>query len=50
MTIIGILFSSITIPAYAEVETIHTDKLFYSNGDTIIFSGTVDYDSTGLVS
>jgi len=50
LTIIGILFSSITIPAYAEVETIHTDKLFYSNGDTIIFSGTVDYDSTGLVS
>ncbi len=50
LTIIGILFSSITIPAYAEVETIHADKLFYSNGDTIIFSGTVDYDSTGLVS
>jgi len=50
LTIIGILFSSITIPAYAEVETIQTDKLFYSNGDTIIFSGTVDYDSTGLVS
>ncbi len=44
------LFSSIAIPAFAEVETIQTDKLFYSNGDKIIFSGTVDYDSTGLVS
>ena len=43
------LFSSITIPAFAEVETIQTDRLFYSNGDKIIFSGTVDNDSTGLV-
>jgi len=50
LTIIGMLFSSITFPAYAEVETIQTDKLFYSNGDKIIFTGTVDYDSTGLVS
>ncbi len=45
----GLLFSSISIPAFAEVETIQTDKLFYSNGDKIIFSGTVDNDSTGLV-
>jgi len=45
----GMLFSSITIPAFAEVESIQTDKLFYSNGDKIIFSGTVDNDSTGLV-
>ncbi len=50
MTIMGMLFSSITIPVFAEVQTIQTDKLFYSNGDKIIFSGTVDYDSTGLVS
>ena len=50
LTIIGMLFSSSTIPVFAEVETIQTDKLFYSNGDKIIFSGTVDYDSTGLVS
>jgi len=50
LTIFGMLFSSIAIPAFAEVETIQTDKLFYSNGDKIIFSGTVDYDSTGLVS
>jgi len=45
----GMLFSSITIPAFAEVETIQTDKLFYSNEDKIIFSGTVDNDSSGLV-
>jgi len=50
LTLMGMLFSSISIPIYAEVETIQTDKLFYSNGDKIIFSGTVDYDSTGLVS
>ncbi len=50
LTIFGMLFSSIAIPAFAEVETIQSDKLFYSNGDKIIFSGTVDYDSTGLVS
>jgi hypothetical protein len=45
----GMLFSSITIPVFAEVETIQTNKLFYSNGDKIIFSGTVDNDSSGLV-
>jgi hypothetical protein len=45
----GMLLSSITIPTFAEVETIQTDKLFYSNGDNIIFSGTVDNDSAGLV-
>jgi len=50
LTIFGMLFSFIAIPAFAEVETIQSDKLFYSNGDKIIFSGTVDYDSTGLVS
>jgi hypothetical protein len=49
MTVMGMLFSSITIPVFAEVETIQTDKLFYSNGDKIIFSGTVDNDSSGLV-
>ena len=50
LTIIGIIFSSVNIPAFAEVETIQTDKLFYTTDDKIIFSGTVDYDSTGLVS
>ena len=44
----GILFSSFTIPAYAEVETLQTDLTFYSPGDKIIFSGTVAKDDTGL--
>ncbi len=47
--LMGILFSSFSIPAYAEVENIQTDKLFYSLGDKIIFSGIVDNDDTGLV-
>ncbi len=47
--LMGILFSSFSIPAYAEVENIQTDKLFYSPGDKIIFSGIVDNDDTGLV-
>ena len=47
--LMGILFSSFSIPAYAEVETIQTDKLFYSPGDKIVFSGTVQDDDTGLV-
>ena len=49
MSIMGILLSSLIIPAYAEVESIQTDSLFYSVGDKIIFSGTVDDDSSGLV-
>ncbi len=47
--LMGILFGSFSIPAYAEVENIQTDKLFYSPGDKIIFSGIVDNDDTGLV-
>ncbi len=49
LTFVVILFSSITIPVFAEVESIQTDRLFYSIGDKIIFSGTVDNDATGLV-
>ena len=45
----GILFSSLVIPAYAEVQSIRTDKLFYTIGDEIFFSGTVDENSNGLV-
>jgi len=47
--LMGILFSSVTIPAYAEVESLQTDRLFYSPGDKIVFSGIVDNDDTGLV-
>jgi hypothetical protein len=49
LTLIGIILSSFSVPAFAEVESIKTDRLFYSPGDTIIFSGTVDDDDTGLV-
>jgi len=44
----GIIFSSLTIPAYAEVESLQTDLTFYSPGDKIIFSGTVAEEDTGL--
>ena len=44
----AILVSSFSIPAYAEVETVQTDRLFYSPGDKIVFSGTVEEDDTGL--
>ena len=47
--IIGMIFVSLLVPAFAEVETILTDKLFYTVDDVIHFSGTVSEDSTGLV-
>jgi len=49
ISLLGIIFSSLIIPAYAEVQLVKTDKLFYSVGDKIFFSGTVDSDSSGLV-
>ncbi len=49
ISLMGILFSSLIIPAYAEVQSIKTDKLFYTLGDKMFFSGTVESDSTGLV-
>ena len=49
LALIGIIISSFSVPAFAEVESIKTDRLFYSPGDTITFSGTVDDDDTGLV-
>jgi len=49
ISLVGILFSSLITPAYAEVQSIKTDNLFYTVGDKIIFSGTVDDDSSGLV-
>ena len=46
--LVGILLSSISIPAYAEVQSVKTDKLFYAPGDTIVVSGTVEDNDTGL--
>ena len=48
MMLIGILLTSFSIPAYAEVESLQTDLTFYSPGDKIIFSGTVADEDTGL--
>lgn len=45
----GILFSSVGIPAYAEVETFQTDQKFYAPGDKLVVSGTVEDSDTGLV-
>jgi len=36
-------------PAFAEVTSLETDYSFYGKGDQIRFSGTVEEDSTGLV-
>ena len=47
--LIGILFTSASIPAYAEVQSFQTDKTFYAPGDKIVFSGMVEDDDTGLV-
>ena len=44
ISLMGVLLSSLIIPAYAEVKLLETDMLFYSVGDEIIFSGTVEED------
>lgn len=49
ISLVGILLGSLIIPAYAEVQSVKTDTLFYTIGDEIIFSGTVDSESSGLV-
>jgi hypothetical protein len=49
ISMMGILLGSLIIPAYAEVQSVQTDRLFYTVGDEIIFSGTVNEDSSGLV-
>ncbi len=47
--LIALLVTSFSIPAYGEVQSVKTDKLFYAPGDSIAFSGTVEDDDTGLV-
>jgi len=42
------LVSTIT-PAFSEVTSFQLDKIFYTKGDQISFSGTVDEESKGLV-
>jgi len=43
-----LLVSTIT-PAFSEVTSFELDKIFYTKGDQISFSGTVDEKDTGLV-
>jgi len=43
-----LLVSTIT-PAFSEVSSFELDKIFYTKGDQISFSGTVDEKDTGLV-
>ncbi len=43
-----LLVSTIT-PAFAEVTSFELDKIFYTKGDQISFSGTVNEESRGLV-
>jgi len=43
-----LLVSTIT-PAFSEVTSFELDKIFYTKGDEISFSGTVDEKDTGLV-
>jgi len=50
LTLIGILVFSIIIPAYAEVTSLNIDKINYMLGDEITFFGTVEEESSGLVS
>lgn len=45
-----ILLISTIVPAYATVTSFHTDRTFYVKGDQVSISGTVDVESTGLVS
>jgi len=43
-----LLVSTIT-PAFSEVTSFELDKIFYTKGDQISFSGTVDEKDTGIV-
>lgn len=42
-----IIASSTMIPAYADVLSFKTDKIFYGKASTIVFSGTVEEDDYG---
>jgi len=48
--LLGILTLSIINPAYGEVTSFQLDKTFYIKGDQISYSGTVDTESSSLVS
>ncbi len=49
ISMITLLLVSLLTPAFAEVTSFELDKIFYTKGDQISFSGTVDEKSKGLV-
>ncbi len=49
ISLIALLLVSTLTPAFAEVTSFELDKIFYTKGDQISFSGTVDEESKGLV-
>jgi len=49
ISMIVLLLVSTLTPAFAEVTSFELDKIFYTKGDQISFSGTVDEESKGLV-
>ena len=49
ISLIALLLVSTLTPAFAEVTSFEIDKIFYTKGDQISFSGTVDEESKGLV-
>jgi len=50
ISMITLLLVSTLTPAFAEVTSFELDKIFYTKGDQISFSGTVNEESRGLVS
>jgi len=49
ISLIMLLLVSTITPAFSEVTSFELDKIFYTKGDQISFSGTVDEKDTGLV-
>jgi len=49
ISIMTLLLVSTITPAFSEVTSFESDKTFYTKGDQMSFSGTVDEESTGLV-
>ena len=49
ISMLTLLLVSTLTPAFAEVTSFELDKIFYTKGDQISFSGTVDEESKGLV-
>ena len=49
ISMIALLLVLTLTPAFAEVTSFELDKIFYTKGDQISFSGTVDGESKGLV-